>query len=260
MSPPEHRWLPILMYHRVTAAPVPEDVYGNCVTTRVFARQLSWLRRRGYQTVDLDLVARYARGDPEAAAALPPKPFAITFDDGYRDNLELALPCLQRFGFSATLFVVTGAIGALNDFDPAGREGPLPMLTAEEIRVLRRAGVSIGAHTHTHPATLTTLDDESLRRELVRPRELLEDLLQEPVVHFSYPHSQTDARVEAAVAASGYASACAGRGTAFRPLCLHRVPANAAGGARLEAYCRWRGLKTRFRAVQRGPQPVGVAG
>ncbi|HEX6348736.1 MAG TPA: polysaccharide deacetylase family protein [Candidatus Dormibacteraeota bacterium] len=245
----EHRWVPILMYHRVTAARPLDDPYRNCVPVASFERHLRWLARRGYQTVELDVVARYASGDPHSR--LPRKPLVITFDDGYRDNLDLALPVLERFGYRAVVFVVTSTIGSVNSFDPPGSEGPLPMLTAEEIRKLRSRGMAIGSHTHTHPQSLAALDESTLGDELTRSRAILEELLQEPVRSLAYPHSQVDARVESAAAAAGYQSACAGRGTAFRSLRLSRVPAESAGGARLEAACEWRRLMFRVRSLKR---------
>ena len=239
------------MYHRITPAPVPNDLYRNCLSVATFESHLRWLRMRGYESVDLGWVGRLLDADTEPPG-VPRKPFAITFDDGYLDNQEYALPLLERFGFMATIFVVTSTIGGTNSFDAPAAEGAVRMLSADDIRRLRKRGIHIGSHTHSHPQNLARLGDRELDFELRYSRRHLSDLLQEEIDHFAYPHSALDRRVEAEVARAGYRTACAGRGTRFNRYCLQRVPAASGSGAQLDLYCAWRRLKWRVRAVQ-GP-------
>ena len=101
----ENRLL-ILMYHRVIDDPAmdPFDL-GMCVDRRQFEAQIQWLSRH-FHPLDLtDAVTRSTRGE-----RLPPRSLAITFDDGYRDNLQWAAPILARFNMPATFYVVTGGI------------------------------------------------------------------------------------------------------------------------------------------------------
>lgn len=238
-------WAPVLLYHQVVERLPVHDPHGNCVRADVFDAQLSWLRSRGFRSTNLKhLSAALKDGTP-----LPSRSVALTFDDGYASNLEVAWPILQRHGFTATIFVVTGCVGEFNKFDAQSAAPPARMLSACQIRALHAAGVEIGSHTVTHPASLCALSDQRLQDELVRSRSDLEALLDASVTCFSYPHSQTDRRVEQAVASAGYQAACAGVGTAFRPLRLSRVDPESRTGLSLEAILQWRRLKRFARSL-----------
>ena len=233
-------WVPVLLYHRVVPRLPAHDPYGNCVSAAAFEAHLAWLRRRGYHDLTLSDLGLALLGE----ARLPRRPVVITFDDGYRDNHDVALPLLRQYGFRATVFLVSGAIGADSRFDAAFGYEPVPMLDAKQVHAMQRAGIEFGSHSVSHPASLEDLEDGSLEDELRRSRADLEVLLDTPVTAFSYPHSRAGARVERAVASAGYRFACAGVGTRFDPLWISRVATRAATGAGLEARCHWRGLKS----------------
>src|SRR5438309_118386 len=122
------RTLRALMYHKVN------DLPGNPVTVPVslFDEQMAQLRELGYKAVGLEeVIAHYLEAKP-----LPPGATLITFDDGYRDNLENALPVLKKHGYPAVLFVPIGFLG---------ESRPLPheeRLAAAGIRTGRSTGAS----------------------------------------------------------------------------------------------------------------------
>lgn len=92
--------LSALIFHRVV--PQRDPLFPGEVDAAEFDAICSWVRD-WFQVLPLDAaVERLARGD------LPARALAITFDDGYRDNREVALPILQRHGLTATFFVSTG--------------------------------------------------------------------------------------------------------------------------------------------------------
>ncbi len=155
--------VPILLYHSVEPAR-PGHVERYCVDTETFARQMALLRRLGYRVEALASLAETwdAGGLPE------PRTAAISFDDGYRNNLTEAWPVLQRHAYPATLFLVTGSAGGQSTWDPATEEGPRPFITWDEARTLDRSGFQVEAHTVTHP-DLTT---DSSRRSGSRARRL----------------------------------------------------------------------------------------
>jgi peptidoglycan/xylan/chitin deacetylase (PgdA/CDA1 family) len=217
----------------VVASPPEQDPAGNCVTVATFESHLRWLVANGYSSVSLTAVGRTFDRCAGTREALPRRPVVLTFDDGYRDNYDLAWPLLKQYGFTATIFLVSNTIGGYNDFDADLPGNPVPMLSWEQVREMRSAGIEFGSHTRSHPRSLTELDDEMLRHELAGSKAVLENGLNAPVDQFSYPHDQLDSRVEAAVEASGYRLACAGVGSRFSRYCLTRVspPRHAVSGA-----------------------------
>jgi peptidoglycan/xylan/chitin deacetylase (PgdA/CDA1 family) len=175
------RTLRALMYHKVN------DLSGNPVTvpTGLFDEQMAQLRDLGYAVVGLDAVlGHYLRGEP-----LPPGATLITFDDGYRDNLENALPILERHGYRAVLFVPIGFVGESRPLPHEERlteEGIRnPTLDWGELRELDRAGVRVECHGISHrPVAELALDEAA--REIAVSKLRLEDALGRPVQAFAY--------------------------------------------------------------------------
>ena len=232
-------WVPVLMYHRIVPRPPARDPYQNCVTTSAFESHLRWFARRGYRSMTLSELTRSAVHDRGQRGLR----MAITFDDGYEDNLVHAAPLLRRYGFTATIYVVTDAIGSVNHFDSEMGADQARMLSRDQIVLLADLGMEIGSHSCSHPASLPQLSDADLLNQLQRSKQVLEEITRRPVLSFSYPHGQVSWRAEAAVAASGYESACAGVGIPFRPYRLSRVATSVSWGPLLETTVRWRGLK-----------------
>lgn len=185
---------PVLMYHSISADP-PRETAALSVHPAAFAAQMAHLAAEGFTPVTFaDLHARVRR------------PVVITFDDGYADFHENALPVLARYGFPATVFVTTGWLADAGP-DAAGR--PLDrMLTWSQLAEAAREGIEIGGHSHSHPQ-LDQLPDRRLRDELTRNKDLLEDRLATRVVTMAYPYGYSSRRVRRAVAETGYALASA---------------------------------------------------
>ena len=173
----------VLMYHAIGTR-IPDDVRGRyTLAPERFAAQMEVLARSGLNVGKV--------GAPDAEVA-------ITFDDGYRDNLMFALPILERLGYPFTIFVTSGfAQSACSLY-----------LGANELRRLASHRLAtIGAHGKTH-GHLTELNDLELRSELVGAKSWLEEVTGVQVRSLSYPHGAVDARVRAAVADAGYTLAC----------------------------------------------------
>src|SRR5574337_1015689 len=148
----------------------------------------------------------------------------ITLDDGYVDNLDAALPVLQKFGFSATTYVVSGSIGRFNEWDAERLGVRKPLMSAAELRRWNDAGMEIGAHTRTHPR-LTGCNDAALREEIHGCKKDLEDRLGSAVTQFCYPYGDADDRVATVVREAGYeAATTTRRGRAVAGADLWRLP------------------------------------
>ncbi len=199
---PKRPGTPVLMYHEIGPPRKGSRLNHWRVRTADFEAQLGLLARRGYHGVALrDLLDR-RREENEKCAVL-------TFDDGYAGVLSRALPLLLARGFSATVFVVSGRLGGVNDWD--GETPGDPLLTAEGVRALAAAGIEIGSHGATHRA-LAGLSDADLASEVAGSKEALEAVTGAPVVSFCYPYGNVDDRIVQAVRAAGYRAATVIRG------------------------------------------------
>ncbi|MDQ0601628.1 peptidoglycan/xylan/chitin deacetylase (PgdA/CDA1 family) [Streptomyces canus] len=188
----------VAMYHSV--GDCSDDPYRITVTPERLERQLAWLHRRGLRGVSVrELFAARARGEGRHLVGL-------TFDDGYADFLEHALPALRHWHCGATLFVLPGRLGGVNSWDPLGPRKAL--LTVDGVRRAASEGVEIGSHGLTH-VDLTRADDVTVKAEVADSRALLSELISAPVDGFCYPYGTVDERAVAAVREAGYAYACA---------------------------------------------------
>jgi peptidoglycan/xylan/chitin deacetylase (PgdA/CDA1 family) len=173
--------LRVLMYHKVN------DVPGNplSVPVSLFDEQMAQLRELGYTVVGLDDVLAFYRDD----ADLPPRPVLITFDDGYRDNLEHAAPVLERHGYPAVLFV---PLAYLDDRRPLPHEERLALrglvnatLDWGELAELESAGIRVESHGISH-RPLADLPLDEAAREIVLSKLRLEERLGRVVRSFAY--------------------------------------------------------------------------
>jgi len=193
--------VPILMYHSITDRP-NEETRPHAVRPSDFDEQLAYLKDRGFTALTVhDLIASLDAGGP-----LPGKPVVITFDDGYADFHDQALPRLERYGIPATVFLTSGWMDDAGA-DAAGRPLDL-MLCWSQAREAAACGVEIAGHSHSHPQ-LDQLRAEPLRQELRRNKALLEDKVGRPVTTMAYPYGYSSARVRREVRAAGYGAACA---------------------------------------------------
>ena len=200
----------ILMYHAIGREREPASRW--LLPGSRFRRQLAWLKVRRYRVIGLD---EFVRTRIEHRLP-PPKSVVLTFDDGYADSIEVALPALERHGFPATVFVVSAA-GASAGWDRVGENEGRALLALVDARgVTGRLG--FGAHSRTHPS-LPTLESAELEREVSGCREELEGALAIPMTLFSYPYGETSPEVEQAVAKAGYLAACGVRPGRNRPSC-----------------------------------------
>ena len=189
----------VLMYHSVS--PYDEDPHEVTMTPQRFERHMRWLRGRGLRGVSVaELLSARADGRGRGLVGL-------TFDDGYQDFVTYAMPVLQRYGFTATAFVLAGRLGG---DDVWNRPAPTKaLLTADQVCHAAKSGMEIASHGLYHVA-LPEADDTRLSAETARSRTILQELIGQQVRGFCYPWGRLDARVVTAVRDAGYEYACAG--------------------------------------------------
>jgi peptidoglycan/xylan/chitin deacetylase (PgdA/CDA1 family) len=210
----------ILTYHRVGVPRSGLPYEALTVRADRFRCQMKTLRRLGCTVVDMDAVAGWLDG-----GNLPGKrATVITFDDGYDDLYEHALPAMQAADVTGLIYLVSDRRN--DDWRREKSPDPLALLDWPRIREMAEAGIRFGCHTRTH-ARLTECSDEQLKDEIGNSKKILEDKLGCAVEHFCYPFGAYNDRVVDAVAEAGYATATTTeRGAALRgahPLRLPRL-------------------------------------
>lgn len=161
--------IPILMYHHIGDMPGPGDSVGRglTVTQKIFGKQLDALGKAGYETIDFRTLAN-------TGAVLPKKPVILTFDDGYVDAYENALPILKAHKMRATFFIVTGFVGKPH------------YVLWDELKKMSDAGMEIGAHTVDH-RNLRILTPKEQMQDIGDSITMLERTLGIKIGSFAYP-------------------------------------------------------------------------
>ena len=211
--------IPVLTYHSI-------DDTGSLLSIKPgsFRAQLARLRAENWRSLS---IAEYVAKAGTATAE--PRTLLITFDDGYRNFGELALPLLTEFGFRATLFVPVDFVGKrplwlerdwtltqplLDDVGMSSEERRAlevsttallrePLMDWSELRALSSAGIDIQSHGAAH-YFLTTLPLALVSDDLVRSRKVLEDRLGLPVPTIAYPYGDSNPEVAAAARDAGF--------------------------------------------------------
>jgi peptidoglycan/xylan/chitin deacetylase (PgdA/CDA1 family) len=192
--------VPLLMYHRVGDDSAERRF---TVPTTLFKRQMCSLKGLGYQIVSLDdIIAALQRN-----TALPPKSVAITFDDGFQDTFENAVPVLKDLGYTATFFLVSRLMGATNVWMQPQKQATFRLMDWMSAKELLKYGFHVGSHSRNHPS-LTQLDDRKLSDEVEGSRRDLEDRLGAPIRHFAYPYGHFNDRTRHIVESCRYTAAC----------------------------------------------------
>jgi peptidoglycan/xylan/chitin deacetylase (PgdA/CDA1 family) len=180
-----------LFYHRVAG-----DRDELAVTPSRFREQMAFLADEGYRVIDV-----VSAGELLARGECPDRVLALSFDDGYLDVAQNAMPVLEKHGFRATVFVVTGAADGRVSFSWY-RQQP-PVLQWNDIVALDAdSPLSFEAHSVTHP-NLLSLPDDAARVEIADSKSALEERLGRRVRAFCYPSGLFGSR-DRGLAAANY--------------------------------------------------------
>lgn len=189
-------FVPILAYHKVQDA---FELGISYTTPRQFERQILYLRDNGYRSISID---QYVRGESVA-----PKSIILTFDDAYESIYENAFPILMKYGFTATIFVITKFVGQLNRWDYHGGRFQFAHCTWPQLQFLAEQGWEIGSHTVDH-ANLSSLSSRRIWHELRYSRDVIEHHVQEKVTVISYPYGWFNRKIIEMAQSAGYHAGC----------------------------------------------------
>lgn len=192
---PDESGMRILLYHRVA-----DDDDPLALAPRRFGEQMDWLASAGYRVVGLLEALELLD-----SGSVPPRTVGLTFDDGFADVRDAAMPALARHGFRATVFITTGVTDGRLSFPWYERQPPV--LGWDDVLELDREGtLRFEAHTVSHP-NLLSVDESTAGAEIAESRRELADRLGRPVNAFAYPAGLFGDRERRLVAAAGYAAA-----------------------------------------------------
>ncbi|MFQ6043357.1 MAG: polysaccharide deacetylase family protein [Candidatus Poribacteria bacterium] len=191
--------LPILAYHKIDTV---RELSITCISPKTFEKQIQFLAEAGYQSISPELIVSAVNG----AAKFPQKPVLITFDDGYENFYHYAYPIMKKYGYTATVFLLTGYIGMMNDWDVKLGWRRFKHLTPAQIRFLSKEGFCFGSHGVNH-LFLTYQDDSTVRYEIQTSKSILEDFLKKPIYFFAYPYGDYDCGTVRLLRECGYTAA-----------------------------------------------------
>ena len=175
-----------LMYHELELPGrrlcQSEPGYARYVLPEIdFRAQIDYLKENAWQGLSVGQAIAFPDG----------RCVTITFDDGCETDLLAAAPILRGYGFNATFFITCGRLGTSGH------------LSTAQLKELSAKGFEIGCHSMTHPY-LTDLDEKGLRHEISDAKTELEQIIGQPVDHFSCPGGRCDRRVVTLARAAGY--------------------------------------------------------
>ena len=213
-----YNWPLILAYHSVN------DRRTDPLAVRAsdFEQQMAWLYRQGFKAITISQFVSEPTNKGNRVVML-------TFDDGYADNYTSAFPILRRYGFVATVFLVSDFIDTdrLHWWDitnvTSDDDRPLyQMLTWQQIREMEAHGFEFGSHTRTHPL-LTSLIGDRGWGEISGSRSMLESKLGHQVLSFCYPHGDMNEEIMQLVEKAGYECAVITPPRHGIPLCRYTL-------------------------------------
>lgn len=193
--------IPIFMYHQIDV-PAKRGSPFRSLTVHPddFRRQMKWLKWLGFTGLSMRDLRPYLEDGK------PGKVFGITFDDGFRNVYDNALPVLQELNFTATNYFVSRQINGSNEWDVAIGMPYSACMSKKELREWAELGHEVGAHTLDHPH-LTAIPLAVARQQITDVRYVLEDMFGGLVDAFCYPYGDVSTDIRNLVAEAGYNSA-----------------------------------------------------
>jgi peptidoglycan/xylan/chitin deacetylase (PgdA/CDA1 family) len=184
--------VPILTYHYFgyeKQVPIP------FVTPENFEKQMRYLKEKSYRVISLDtLVEGLKKG-----RKFPHNTIVITIDDGHQSIYTYAYPVLKKYGFCATVFLISDYVGIKEGF-----------LNWDQVKEMSRNNISFGGHTKNHVYLPSIKNDKDiLWNEIAGCKKAIEGRLGIPVDYFCYPSGGLNEEIEMFVKQAGYKGACA---------------------------------------------------
>lgn len=190
--------LSILAYHKIQNG----FEFGiNKVSLASFEKQIKYLREQDYRAISLAELSKKKNHQTLS------KTIVITFDDADESIFFNAYPILNKYGFAATIFVISDFVGLNNFWDHNLLGNKSKHLNWDQLKILCDDGWEIGSHTASH-RDLTKLTEKDIEIELKKSKLTLSSRLNIPVNYISFPFNRYSERIILKTSDAGYLGAC----------------------------------------------------
>lgn len=196
------RPLRVLCYHSTSDQADDPALRDFCIPAEQLRGHIQLLKHAGFNFINASECLHFVRGN----GGLPFRPVLLTFDDGYQDTLDVALPILKDEDISAIAFVVSQRLGRTNDWDLPIGASQIKLLDAEGVQELVKGGVDIGSHSRTH-IKLNRISVEDLSSEIGGAVMDLEAIGLGKPLFLAYPYGEYNEKVKAAAQEAGIQAA-----------------------------------------------------
>jgi len=179
--------VPVLTYHSFD--------YGRgqlSVTPENFEKQMRYLKDKGFNVISLDELNEGIKDKKKFAH----NTVVITIDDGYENNFIYAYPVLKKYGFPATIFLITNYMG---------EEG---FLNWDEVKEMSKHNIAFGGHTKNHVYLPIVNKEDVLWDEIAGCKKAIEEHIGMPADYFCFPFGGFTQRTQMLVKRAGYKGAC----------------------------------------------------
>lgn len=193
--------IPILLYHSIDVPPARDKPFRSLtVHPDRFRSQMHWLKRLGYQGLSMRDARPYLEGQKQGKVAI------ITFDDGFLNVYQHAMPILNELGFTATNYFVASQIGGRNEWDIPHGAVEIPCMNIEQLRDWAAHGHEVGTHTLDH-IYLPGAEAAEAERQIAQSKTVIEAALGAEITNFCYPYGGETQAIRTMVKKAGYINA-----------------------------------------------------
>lgn len=225
------KFIPILAYHSLDSRRFLDK---RAISAELFKKQMLFLNQKRFQEIELKACAQNAWRE-----SFWDQKVALTFDDGYRDNYEVAFPILKDFGRGATFFVVPKDLGC---------DGFMTWDMVKKIAAV--PGMEVGSHSLYHKP-LTDIPEKEAWESLVASKKILEDKLGKAIKAVSYPSGSFNEKILEMARGAGYEYGCAASHVHDRkweghPLLLRRIKISSSSSSNFTFSLRLSGFYHSF--------------
>ncbi len=194
-------WIPVLMYHKLPKS-APDSQHKIYVTAENFEKHLKIFKFLGFTALTFSELSLYRKGLLQFRN-FPKKPLVLTFDDGYRDNLEIASPLLKKYGYRAQLFLLANKEISSNVWDQDSKEPAHEIVSGADRQKWKDSAFEIGSHGFSHQK-ITEFTPQLAFDELKISKQELEKEFNVPVISYAFTYGTTNEQSAQLAEDAGY--------------------------------------------------------